>query len=88
MAGTATAVRACFGLSEATGPTNEATHTPRFCMRHWGAVLKGGICIGSVYLHNSIGITSKPNLDLLQEVASALQQLNRPWVLGADWTWI
>ena len=39
----------------------------------------------SLYLHDSIGVASKRNLNLLHEVAGVLNRCSRPWVLAADW---
>ena len=38
----------------------------RFRVKSLGAVCKGGIHFASGYLHSSIGVTHKLNLDLLQ----------------------
>jgi len=46
--------------------------------------LAGGLHIGSVYLKDGVGLDDT-NLELLQEIAGALKQLQGPWVLGGDW---
>ena len=39
----------------------------------------------SVYLHDSIGVSGKKNLDLLHEVAGILNRCARPWIMAGDW---
>ena len=57
----------------------------RFKIRLVGAVVKGGINLGGCYLHSSLGITAKANMDLLQSMAAVLSTLSGPWIIGADW---
>jgi hypothetical protein len=56
----------------------------RFRMKQLGAVCRGGIDFGSCYLHSSIGIAAKKNLDLLHKIAGVLRQLAGPWILAGD----
>ena len=46
--------------------------------------MQGGIHIASAYLHSSIGIKHKVNLDCLQAIAGVLSTLKGPWVMVAD----
>ena len=57
----------------------------RFHVRRIGAVCRGGFSLGSVYLHDSVGVHAKCNLDLLQEVAAELALLAGGWIIGGDW---
>ena len=47
--------------------------------------MNGGINYGSCYLHSSLGITARANMDLLQSIAAVLSTVEGPWVLGGDW---
>ena len=57
----------------------------RLCTRWCGAIRDGGIVIGSVYLHHSVGVANKSNLDLLHVIAGHVNSLDQPWILGGDW---
>ena len=62
-------------LAEATA----LSHVPaRFRLRHFGAVCKGGIHLGSVSLHDTIGASDKLNLEILHAVAGALEDMPTP----------
>ena len=41
--------------------------------------------MGSVYLHDTIGVTAQCNLDLLHEIAGVLRQLHGCWIVCGDW---
>ena len=56
----------------------------RFTVKRIGAVCKGGMHVASAYLHSSLGVKHKMNLDLLQAFAGVLSTLKGPWVLAAD----
>jgi len=56
----------------------------RFKLAWIGAILRGGLHAGSVYLQDSVGLNDV-NLAVLQEVAVVLKQLRGPWVLAGDW---
>ena len=45
---------------------------------------RGGLHIASAYLHSSLGVKHKLNLDCLQAIAGVLTSLKGPWVLAAD----
>ena len=40
--------------------------------------------MASAYLHSSLGVKHKTNLDMLQAIAGVLSTLKGPWVLAAD----
>ena len=78
-AGVAVACRSHVGLSESC----EEQFLPkealgRFTVKQMGAVCKGGIHLASAYLHVSIGVKHKKNLDLLQAMAAVLKTLAGP----------
>ena len=56
----------------------------RFTVKRVGAVCKGGIHLASAYLHSSLGVKHKMNLDMLDAVAAVMSTLKGPWVLAAD----
>ncbi len=54
-------------------------------MRKWiGAMCRGGVHVGSVYLRTNEGLTDA-NLNILQDIATDLAALTGPWILGGDW---
>jgi len=55
----------------------------RFKLAWVGAILKGGIHMGSLYLRDSVGL-SEENLCILQEVAIVLKKLRGPWIVAGD----
>lgn len=56
----------------------------RFAVKHIGAMCKGGFRLASGYLHSSLGIKHKRNMDWLQDASVVLKTLNGPWILAAD----
>ena len=56
----------------------------RFQLQHAGAVCKGGLHLGSVYLIDRIGPASPLNLAILDKIAEALRLISGRWVLGGD----
>ena len=56
----------------------------RFAVKHIGAMCKGGFHLASGYLHSSLGIKHKHNMDWLQDASVVLKTLNGPWILAAD----
>ena len=54
-------------------------------MKRLAAMGKGGLHLGWVYLHSTVGVTAKRNLDLLETVAFTLASLVGPWIVGGDW---
>ena len=72
-AGVAVSCRSHIGLADAAderllGPAE----TPRFTMKHCGAMAKGGIHLGSAYMNCSVGIAHKDNTDILGHIATRL----------------
>ena len=52
--------------------------------KHWEAVCRGGIGIGSVYCYTGIGATGQANLDLKEEMATVVKAWVGPWIIGGD----
>ena len=48
------------------------------------AVVKGGIHVFTVYLHDS-EVLSERNGKIFQELAANLRSLNAPWICAGDW---
>jgi hypothetical protein len=81
-AGVAVGTRSCIGLALTNIPQEvftclhdaapHAAFRHRFTLRHMGAVMRGGLHIGSAYMHTTIGAAAGPNLDLLHSIAAAL----------------
>ena len=86
-AGTAVGSRSHIGLSIGAAQLDDIQklHTGRFQLRKAGCICRGGVHLGSPYLHSGIGIQAKSNLDLLHLMAAALSAVSGPWILGGDW---
>ena len=56
----------------------------RVAFSHVGAIVKGGLHLGSVWLRDTEGMTDE-NMAILQAVSQALTKLKGPWILGGDW---
>ncbi len=86
-AGAAVGVRSHMGMSGGedlyTGMPGSDTGF-RYTRKWIGAICRGGLHCGSVYLRAAEG-ASDANLDILQDIAIDLSSLNGPWVLGGDW---
>ena len=85
-AGVAVAVRNHSGMSK---PAPMEIAQPyltegRFIMRRVGAMMKGGVHVGSLYLKDMVGPTAKCNLGTLHFVTLALKGLRGPWCIGGD----
>ena len=65
-AGAAVAARSFIGMStsKAVTATQHLHQTGRFTMKRLAAMGKGGVRLGSVYLHSTVGVTAKRHLDL------------------------
>jgi hypothetical protein len=50
-----------------------------------GAICRGGIHIGSMYLHDIVGPSNPRNIAVLQHIALSLSNLAGGWILGGDW---
>jgi exonuclease III len=86
-AGVGVAVRNHIGLSKpASCDVTDQYQTPgRFILRRVGAMRKGGVHVGSLYLKDDVGASAKCNLDTLHNVALAVKALKGPWCIGGDW---
>ena len=45
---------------------------------------KGGLCLGSVYLRDGLGLKGE-NVAVFEAVEAALRRVEGPWILGGDW---
>ncbi len=85
--GVAVGARSHIGVSATSGADD--SYSPaldgRFRVRRMGAVCRGGFHLGSVYLHDTVGVVAQCNLDLLQAVAGELSLLSGGWIVGGDW---
>ena len=59
--------------------------TRRFLLMRFGAVCRGGFYLGSVYLHDSVGVTAACNLNVFPEIAAELSLISGDRILGGDW---
>ena len=82
--GTAVCVRRGIGVSDDVGKLVPEVFKHRIQLSWVNAVLRGGIYVISVYLHDSVGV-SPENLILLEELAIIIGALRGPWVAGGDW---
>ena len=58
----------------------------RVAINHFGAICKGGVHMGSCYMHSKLGVMSAKNQALLHMLAAVLATLQGPWIIGGDWT--
>ena len=75
-AGTVVASRSHVGLAEAAAGT--VCHVERLQLQWIGAVCRGGMHLGFVYLHDMVGPAHPSNLDILDFVAQKLKLLSGP----------
>ena len=85
-AGVGVAVRTHMGLNDGASCSMDTSKCMRrrFTLKHWGAVCRGGIGLGSFFVIAGCGLGHQSNLDLLQEVAAVLKAWSGPWVVGGD----
>jgi hypothetical protein len=77
-AGTAVAVRSHLGLAEVPGLVVNGVLDGRLSIKWMGSIARGGIFVGSIYLHSAEGLSAR-NIRLLEEVARILMNLPGPW---------
>jgi hypothetical protein len=82
--GCAVAARRGIGVADELCAQVPAAIRHRFHISTVGAILRGGLHLGAVYLKDGVGIDDA-NLDTLQHIAGVLRQVRGPWVLGGDW---
>ncbi len=82
-AGVAAGARAHIGMTRDTDFIGDGILAGRYMRRWCGAVCRGGIHVGPVYLRSAEG-PSQENLDILEEIAADLAQVRGPWVLAGD----
>ena len=84
-AGVAVACREHIGMSTSCEEVDlPKSLQGRFSVKHIGAMCKGGFHLASGYLHSSLGIKHKYNMDLLQDAGVVLKTLRGPWIFAAD----
>ena len=69
--------------AEGVDPSVGSPPDHRCILRLVNAVVPGGLLVGCVYLHTSIGFVGQ-NLDILNRLGERLRALDRPFVLGGD----
>ena len=83
-AGVGITIRKHLGLAQPDSQ-NDPDIESRLLIRKLGAVCKGGIHVGSVYLHDMVGPNDPKNKDILEKIAFCLRNIAGSWVLGGDW---
>jgi hypothetical protein len=83
-AGVGFAIRRHLGLAKADVETDPDIQA-RFALKKLGAVCKGGIHVGSVYLYDTVGPTDQRNREILEKIAFTLLNVAGSWVIGGDW---
>ena len=83
-AGVAVATRKHLGLSQ-PDINEDQSIASRFTLKKCGAICRGGIHIGAIYLHDVVGPTAAKNRDILERVAFHLKGLAGSWIIGGDW---
>ena len=70
-------VKITIGMSKGPSSTRKlcAEHSGRFDLKRASFVRRGGAHLGPVYLYNSIGVKAKLNVDMLQCIGAALQNI-------------
>ena len=82
--GVAVAARAHIGVADpANNPGIAVEH--RFSLKHVNACCRGGLHVGSAYFRCLIGACGEQNISMLHAIASQLDAISGPWVIGADW---
>ena len=82
--GVGIATRSCRGLGLLEGMLNPRVFPGRVALWHWGAVIKGGIVVASVWLIPSEGM-SPANRAILAELGRLLRRWGRPFLVAGDW---
>ena len=82
-ASTAVAARAHLGLAEVPGLALGGPLQARMSVQWLGSIARGGIFVGSIYLHSGEGMLAR-NLRMLEEAARVLMALLGPWILAGD----
>ena len=72
-----------FSLAEHVVLEKSKNFDGRFIIRHWYGLLKGGLLVGSLYLHCG-GWGNNLNRLLMEDVAHTLVSIGRPFLIGAD----
>lgn len=81
-AGVAVAARAHIGMADAGGNHGD---TSRCTVKHCSIIIRGGVNVGPVYLHCTVGVGNPGNLAILHDLGEQLMEGGRPFIVGGDW---
>ena len=84
-AGVAVSARSHIGMAAVDDDLIDRSIAARLMLCKLGAICRGGIAFGSVYLYHTVGPTAACNLDALHHIAAAVQSLRMPWIVAGDW---
>ena len=73
------------GLVDFEMPSVKAPPAERFKASLWDVVVQGGVLLGTVYLHDGIGLAADLNINLLQAIAGYVKAVGLPYILSGDW---
>jgi len=79
--GTASGVKAHVG--SAPVPIS-GVHASRATDTHMEGLIKGGVTVVSIYLHDGMGLLAE-NLEILQRLGQFLVQRSEPYIVAGDW---
>ena len=82
-AGVGVATRAHVGMADIEHLDIPESLWNRCCIKHVGAVCRGGIFIISAYFWTAEGLSDR-NRRMLNDLAFVISRLHGPWILGAD----
>ena len=83
-AGVGVAIRKHLGLSHPDAEEDPSISS-RFTLKKLGAICRGGVHVGSIYLHDVVGPSATKNTDIPEQVACILKGLAGSWIIGGDW---
>ncbi len=83
-AGLLVAVKPWVGMGYAPGFSSVTLVPNRLMVVHVNAMVKGGMIIYAVYLHDAEGLTNR-NIDILNTLGEHAASHGRPWMAAGDW---
>ena len=83
-AGVGVAIRKHLGLSQPDAEEDPSISS-RFTLKKLGAICRGGVHVGSIYLHDMVGPSATKNRDILDKIVCILKGLAGSWIIGGDW---